>query len=78
MDYKQCDVDHIIFYWHNHYKVAIVIVCVDDIIIISDDIDEIGDLKTQTYVFEVKDLSKLSYLLGILLSQIMCLIYLLN
>lgn len=62
MEYKQSNVDHIVFCRHNHNKVAIVIVCVDDIIVTSDDIDEIGHLKTQTYVFEVKDLGEFKHL----------------
>ncbi|KAK9088655.1 hypothetical protein Scep_027737 [Stephania cephalantha] len=53
------------FYKHNHGKIAILIVYVDDIVMTGDDIVELESLKNfLSNQFEVKDLGQLKYFLG--------------
>ena len=53
------------FYKHNHGKIAILIVYVDDIVMTRDDIVELESLKNfLSNQFEVKDLGQLKYFLG--------------
>ena len=62
----QCNGDHTVFYRHQNQKITILAVYVDDIIITGDDEVEIVKLKgCLSKVFEVKDLGKLKYFLGI-------------
>ena len=66
MGYMQCNGDHTVFYRHQNQKITILAVYVDDIIITGDDEVEIVKLKgCLSKVFEVKDLGKLKYFLGI-------------
>lgn len=64
--YCQSQVDHIMFYKHSKDdKVAILIVYVDDIILIGNDLVELGMLKKKLAAnFEIKDLDALKYFLG--------------
>jgi hypothetical protein len=66
MGYGQCNGDHTLFYRHSEQKITILAVYVDDIIITGDDDVEIAKLKgCLSQAFEVKDLGKLKYFLGI-------------
>jgi hypothetical protein len=66
MRYGQCNGDHTLFYKHSEQKITILAVYVDDIIITGDDEGEITRLqKCLSQAFEVKDLGKLKYFLGI-------------
>jgi hypothetical protein len=66
MGYGQCNGDHTLFYRHSKQKITILAVYVDDIIITGDDDVEIAKLKEcLSQAFEVKDLGKLKYFLGI-------------
>ena len=66
MGYGQCNGDHTLFYRHNKGKITILTVYVDDIIITGDDKEEIARLKECLgKAFEVKDLGRLKYFLGI-------------
>lgn len=66
MGYMQCNGDHTVFYRHYNQKITILAVYVDDIIITGDDEVEIVKLKgCLSKAFEVKDLGKLKYFLGI-------------
>ena len=66
MGYDQCNGDHTLFYKHSEQKITILAVYVDDIIITGDDYVEIAKLKEcLSQAFEVKDLGKLKYFLGI-------------
>ena len=67
LSYKQGQTDHTLFTKHTtDGKKTILIVYVDDIIIIGDNSQEIGNLKKQLRTdFEVKDLGKLRNFLGI-------------
>ena len=66
MGYGQCNGDHTLFYRHSEKKITILAVYVDDIIITGDDDVEIAKLKgCLSQAFEVKDLGKLKYFLGI-------------
>lgn len=63
--YVQAQTDHTLFYRHKGGKVTILIVYVDDIIITGDDIVEITRVKKGlASEFEMKDLGKLQYFLG--------------
>ncbi|KAK9104981.1 hypothetical protein Scep_021825 [Stephania cephalantha] len=63
--YTQAHSDHTMFYKHNHGKIAILIVYVDDIVMTGDDIVELESLKNfLSNQFEVKDLGQLKYFLG--------------
>jgi hypothetical protein len=64
MGYKQCNGDHTIFYRHKRCHTSILAVYVDDMIITRDDSIEIARLK-KSKEFEVKDLCRLIYILGI-------------
>lgn len=66
MGYGQCSGDHTVFYMHSKQKITILAVYVDDIIIKGDDEAEITRLKRSlSKTFEVKDLGRLKYFLGI-------------
>ena len=67
MEYKQSQGDHTLFIKHfDHGKITALLVYVDDIIITGDNMEEIEVLKKcLAKEFEVKDLSKLKYFLGI-------------
>jgi hypothetical protein len=68
--YLQSNADHTLFYKHATGKVAILIVYVDDIVITGDDFIEISHLKKYlAQEFEVKDLGRLRYFLGIEISR---------
>lgn len=63
--YAQAQADHTLFFKHNGDKVAILIVYVDDIILTGDDVEELARIKAGLAVeFEMKDLGKLRYFLG--------------
>lgn len=64
--YGQCNGDHTLFYRHSQGQVTILAVYVDDIIIAGDDDVEIARFKgCLSKVFEVKDLGRPKYFLGI-------------
>jgi len=65
-DFTQSQADHTMFFKHSREgKIVILIVYVDDIIMTRDDIGEISDLKRRLEVeFDIKDLGKLKYFLG--------------
>ena len=66
MGYGQCNGDHTLFYRHGKGKITLLAVYVDDIIITGDDKEEIARLKECLgKAFEVKDLGRLKYFLGI-------------
>ena len=66
MGYSQCSGDHLVFYRHKGSYITILAVCVDDIVITRDDVEEIRGLKERLgKAFEVKDLGQLRYFLGI-------------
>jgi hypothetical protein len=66
MGFKQCNVDHIVFYRHSGRRITVLVVYVDDIIITGDDEQGIKYLKENlSKEFEVKDLGQLKYFLGI-------------
>jgi hypothetical protein len=66
MGYSQCNGDHTLFYRHSKQCITILAIYVDDIIITGDDVEEIGRLRGKlSKTFEVKDLGKLKYFLGI-------------
>lgn len=64
--FTQSQADHTMFFKHSREgKIAILIVYVDDIIMTGDDIVEISDLKRRLEAeFDIKDLGKLKYFLG--------------
>jgi transposase InsO family protein len=64
--FTQSQADHTLFFKHSHEgKIAILIVYVDDIIMTGDDVNEISDLKRRLEAeFDIKDLGKLKYFLG--------------
>ena len=65
-NYSQAHSDHTLFLKHRDGKVSALIVYVDDIVITRDDVSEIEHLKHQlSREFEMKDLGKLRYFLGI-------------
>ncbi|KAK8957122.1 hypothetical protein KSP39_PZI000020 [Platanthera zijinensis] len=64
--YKQGHSDHTLFVKRNEGKIVVLIVYVDDIVITGNDTDEISKLKgLLSAEFEVKDLGRLRYFLGI-------------
>ena len=64
--YVQAQTDHTVFYKHKEGKVTILIVYVYDIILTGDDVEEMTRVKKGlASEFEMKDLGKLRYLLGI-------------
>lgn len=63
--YSQAQADHTLFYKHKNRRIIILIVYVDDIILTGDDEEEISRLKKGLAAeFEMKDLGKLRYFLG--------------
>ena len=64
--YRQTQTDHTMFVKHSEGgKMAVLLVYVDDIILTSDDINEMNRLKTSlAKEFEIKDLGALRYFLG--------------
>ena len=70
MGYTECNGDHIVFYKHMGTFITIKVVCVDDIVITGDDVEEIKCLKENLgKAFEVKDLGRLRYFLGIKIAR---------
>ncbi|KAL8146639.1 hypothetical protein AgCh_004391 [Apium graveolens] len=68
--YKQGNSDHTMFVKRKGEKVTVLIVYVDDIVIIGNDTCEIADIKRRlASEFEMKDLGKLRYFLGIEVSR---------
>ena len=67
MNYIQSQGDHTLFVKHSKDgKVIALIVYVDDIIVTGDDLEEMGRLKEKlAREFEIKDLGRLKYFLGI-------------
>jgi hypothetical protein len=66
MGYTRCNGDHNVFYRHSGRHITVLPVYVDDIIIAGDNTFEISQLKQKlSKEFEVKDLGKLRYFLGI-------------
>ncbi|KAK8945162.1 hypothetical protein KSP39_PZI008022 [Platanthera zijinensis] len=64
--YSQSNADHTLFIKYRLGKITVLIVYVDDIVITGDDHEEIQNLKQKlAREFEVKDLGKLKYFLGI-------------
>lgn len=64
--YKQAHIDHTMFVKHSDSgKTTILIMCVDDIILIGDDLEEVTQLKKNlASEFAIKDLRDLKYFLG--------------
>ncbi|KAL8104492.1 hypothetical protein AgCh_028637 [Apium graveolens] len=68
--YKQGNSDHTMFVKRKGEKITVLIVYVDDIVITSNDTCEIADVKRRlASEFEMKDLGKLRYFLGIEVSR---------
>ena len=64
--FNRCHLDHSVFVKHTKVGVIILIVYVDDIINSSSDVDGIEEVKTKLKrKFQIKDLGKLRYFLGI-------------
>ena len=64
--YKQSNADHTMFIKYHNSKITILIVYVDDIVVIGDNHEEMARLKKYLATqFEIKDLGKLRYFLGI-------------
>jgi hypothetical protein len=64
--FVQSNADHTLFLKHRKKKVTTIIIYVDDMIITGDDIEEISRLKEQLSAqFEIKNLGRLKYFLGI-------------
>ncbi|CAL5358524.1 unnamed protein product [Camellia sinensis] len=65
--FKQSQADHTLFVKHSsHGKTTALIVYVDDIVLTGDDVEEVPRLKEYlANEFEIKDLGKLKYFLGI-------------
>ena len=64
--YRQSNSDHTLFLKHQQSKVTTLIVYVDDMIIKGGDVEEISRLQEQLSTeFEMKNLGKLKYFLGI-------------
>ena len=68
--YKQSNSDHTLFLKHNGERITALIVYVDDMIVTGDDPEERKALQEQlAREFEMKDLGKLKYFLGIEVSR---------
>lgn len=66
MWYSQCNADHTVFFKHKGSSITILAIYVDDIVITRDDVEEITSLKKKLgRSFEIKDLGRLRYFLGI-------------
>ena len=64
--YKQSNSDHTLFLRRRGGKITCLIIYIDDIIITGDDKAEIKNLKSKLFrEFEMKDLERLKYFLGI-------------
>ena len=64
--YQQSNADHTLFIKHHKGKTTLLIVYVDDIVVTGDDKEEMAQLKRLlAQEFEIKDLGKLQYFLGI-------------
>ena len=64
--YRQSNSDHTLFLKHRQSKVTTLIVYVDDMIITGNDAEDISRLQEQLSTeFEMKNLGKLKYFLGI-------------
>ncbi|KAJ7961715.1 Retrovirus-related Pol polyprotein from transposon TNT 1-94 [Quillaja saponaria] len=64
--YQQSNADHTMFVKHCHGRITILIVYVDDIVVTGDNPAEVSKLKSHlAKEFEIKDLGKLCYFLGI-------------
>ncbi|CAM9001526.1 unnamed protein product [Rhodiola kirilowii] len=68
--YKQCDADHALFLKKLGEKLIALIIYVDDMIVTGNDFTEMEKLKDHLSTeFEMKDLGKLNYFLGIEVSR---------
>lgn len=64
--YRQSNSDHTLFLKRRGKKITCLLIYVDDMIITGDDEDEIKNLKSRLFrEFEMKDLGRLKYFLGI-------------
>ena len=64
--YKQSNSDHTLFLKRRRGKLTALIIYVDDMVVTGDDVEEIKQLQKQlSSEFEMKDLGKLKYFLGI-------------
>jgi hypothetical protein len=64
--YRQSNADHTLFIKHYRGKITLLIVYVDDMVVTGDDKEEMTRLKRLlAQEFEIKDLGKLQYFLGI-------------
>ncbi|KAJ7968090.1 Retrovirus-related Pol polyprotein from transposon TNT 1-94 [Quillaja saponaria] len=64
--YQQSNADHTMFVKHCHGRITILIIYVDDIVVTGDNPAEVSKLKSHlAKEFEIKDLGKLCYFLGI-------------
>ena len=64
--YKQSNSDHTLFLRKKKDQITCLIICVDDMVIIGNDAEEIRDLKRKlSCEFEMKDLRNLKYFFGI-------------
>jgi hypothetical protein len=64
--YRQSNAGHTLFIRHKKSKLTLLIVYVDDIVATGDDKEEIAQLKKLlAQEFEINDLRKLQYFLGI-------------
>lgn len=69
--HQQSNADHNLFLKRKNNHITFLIIYEDDIIITGDDKEEVSALKEQLYCeFEMKDLRKLPYFLGIEISKI--------